>query len=160
MILIHSVLAFPFVVRSVRPVLANLDTGAARSRPHAGRDARSSLSHVELPLIAGGVFVALALGFGISVAEMSATMMLARPGLVTMPVSVYRFLASRDFQAASAMAVVLVLVTGGAFAAIEGFMRSGPRTNAAGGAKPEHPPARSPDSGRRTPRLLRESLRL
>jgi len=67
--------------------------------------------------------VALTLAFGISVSEMSATMMLARPSLVTMPVGVYRFLSSREFQAASAMAVLLILVTGGAFLLIEGASR-------------------------------------
>lgn len=122
-ILIHVVLAFPFVVRSVRPVLANLDPVLRDAAQTLGATPGQAFRTVELPMIAGGVIVALALAFGISVAEMSATMMLARPGLVTMPVSVYRFLASRDFQAASAMAIVLVLVTGGAFAAIEGMTR-------------------------------------
>src|SRR5690606_33210305 len=79
---------------------------------------------VELPLVAGGVFVAYALAFGLSVGEMSATMMLARPGLVTMPVSVYRFLAARDFQAAGAMALVLAAVCGGVFVAVEWASRA------------------------------------
>lgn len=122
-ILIHAVLAFPFVVRSIRPVLANLDPALHDAARTLGASTARAFRTVELPLIARGVIVALAFAFGISVAEMSATMMLARPGLVTMPVGVYRFLASRDFQAASAMAVVLVLVTAGAFAGIEGLTR-------------------------------------
>lgn len=140
-ILIHSVLAFPFVVRSIRPVLSNLDPALQEAARTLGASPGQAFRTVELPLIARGVIVALAFGFGISVAEMSATLMLARPGLVTMPISVYRFLASRDFQAASAMAVVLVLVTGGAFAGIEGFMRLlGPeRKSAAGGAQSPEP---------------------
>lgn len=123
-ILIHAVLAFPFVVRTVRPVLANLDRGLSDAARTLGARPLQAFYTVELPLIAVGIFVALALAFGISVSEMSATMMLARPGLITMPVSVYRFLSSRDFQAASAMAVVLIVVTGGAFVVIEGISRA------------------------------------
>jgi len=122
-ILVHSVLAFPFVVRTVRPVLANLDRRLTEAARTLGAGPVQAFRTVELPLIAASVFVALALAFGISVSEMSATMMLARPGLVTMPVSVYRFLSSRDFQSASAMAVVLILVTSGAFFAIERISR-------------------------------------
>lgn len=148
-ILIHAVLAFPFVVRSVRPMLANLDTGLRDAARTLGATPGKAFRTVELPLIAGGVIVALALAFGISVAEMSATMMLARPGLVTMPVSVYRFLASRDFQSASAMAIILVLVTGGAFAAIEGVTRAlGGRSGRGGGATRERARLRSHSQGR------------
>lgn len=122
-ILIHAALGFPFVVRSVRPVLANLDRSLGEAARTLGAGPLKAFCTVELPLIAGGVFVALTLAFGISVSEMSATMMLARPSLVTMPVGVYRFLSSREFQAASAMAVLLILVTGGAFLLIEGASR-------------------------------------
>mgnify|MGYP001236302341 CR=1 FL=1 len=123
-ILVHSVLAFPFVVRAVRPVLGGMDPGLGEAaRTLGARPMRAFLS-VELPLVAGGVFVAYAFAFGLSVGEMSATMMLARPGLVTMPVSVYRLLAARDFQGASAMALVLAAVCGGVFVAVEWASRA------------------------------------
>src|SRR5690606_10304243 len=70
---------------------------------------------VELPMAVTGLLVAFALCFGLSVSETTATLMLARPEQVTMPVSVYRFLAARDFPSASAMAVLLMAVTGGVF---------------------------------------------
>jgi len=66
-------------------------------------------------MAATGLLVAFALSFGLSVSETTATLMLARPDQVTMPVSVYRFLAARDFRSASAMAVLLMAVTGGVF---------------------------------------------
>ena len=118
-IIVHSLVAFPFVVRAVRPVFAGLNPVFRESARTLGASPWRAFRSIELPLAAGGVAVALALAFGISVGETSATMMLARPGLVTMPVSVYRFLSARDFQSASAMALVLALVSGGVFAVVE-----------------------------------------
>jgi len=38
--------------------------------------------------------------------------MLARPGLSTMPLSIYHLISARKFGAASALATVLILLTG------------------------------------------------
>ena len=150
-IITHALLSFPFAVRAVRPVLANLDRRLSEAARTLGAGPLGAFLQVELPLAAGGIFAAFALAFGLSVGEMSATMMLARPGLVTMPVSVYRFLAARDFHTASAMAVLLMLVTGGVFASAEWLSqllarelrstRAGARTDGRGRPAGERAPA-------------------
>lgn len=113
--LIHSVLAFPFVVRAFRPVLQGVDTALVEAAQTLGAGRWRAFVDVELPLALTGLLVAFALSFGLSVSETSAALMLSRPDQVTMPVSVYRFLASRDFTGAAAMAIVLMTVTGGVF---------------------------------------------
>lgn len=113
--LVHAVLAFPFVVRAFRPVLQSVDVRLLEAARTLGAGRWRAFVDVELPLAITGLLVAFALSFGLSVSETTATLMLARPDQVTMPVSVYRFLASRDFQSAAAMAVLLMAVTGGVF---------------------------------------------
>lgn len=113
--LVHAVLAFPFVVRAFRPVLQGVDARLIEAARTLGAGRWRAFIDVELPMAMTGLLVAFALSFGLSVSETTATLMLARPDQVTMPVSVYRFLAARDFQSASAMAVLLMAVTGGVF---------------------------------------------
>lgn len=113
--LVHAVLAFPFVVRAFRPVLQGVDVRLIEAARTLGAGRWRAFVDVELPMAMTGLLVAFALSFGLSVSETAATLMLARPDEVTMPVSVYRFLAARDFQSASAMAVLLMAVTGGVF---------------------------------------------
>lgn len=116
---IHSVLAFPLVVRACRPAFENLDPRLVEAARTLGSSRFTAFTRIELPLAATALLLAFALAFGLSLSEMSATMMLARPGLITMPVSVYRFLSARDFQGASAMAVVLIAAASTAFLCIE-----------------------------------------
>jgi len=118
--LVHAVLAFPFVVRAFRPVLQGIDARLIEAARTLGAGRWRAFVDVELPLALTGLVVAFALSFGLSVSETSATLMLARPDQMTMPVSVYRFLAARDFQSASAMAVLLMGLTGGVFLLAEG----------------------------------------
>lgn len=113
--LVHAVLAFPFVVRAFRPVLQGVDARLVEAARLLGAGRWRAFVDVELPMAVTGLLVAFALSFGLSVSETTATLMLARPDQVTMPVSVYRFLAARDFRSASAMAVLLMAVTGGVF---------------------------------------------
>jgi len=109
------VLGFPFVVRAFRPVLQGVDVRLVEAARTLGASRWRAFVDVELPMALTGLLVAFALSFGLSVSETSATLMLARPHEMTMPVSVYRFLAARDFRSASAMAVLLMAVTGGVF---------------------------------------------
>jgi len=84
--------------------------------PKAARllgDGRSEvLLNIRLPLLIPGLLTAAVLCFAISIGEMGATMMVAPPNLTTMPVALYRFISGgRDFGAASAYAVIMLVVT-------------------------------------------------
>lgn len=121
--LVHAALSFPFVVRAFRPVLEGVDASMVEAARTLGAGRWRAFVDVELPMALTGLLVAFALSFGLSVSETSAALMLSRPDHVTMPVSVYRFLSSRDFSGAAAMAVVLMAVTGGVFLLAEGLAR-------------------------------------
>ncbi len=123
-VIAHSILAIPFVIRAVRPALERLAPRLSEAAHALGASPARTTWEIVLPLIRPGLLTGAVFAFAISIAEMSATIMLTRPGLLTMPVAVYRFLATRQFGAASAMSVLLIAVIALAFVLIE---RSGER---------------------------------
>ena len=115
----HSVLAYPFVIRAVRPALGAISRQLPEVSRTLGASAARTFFRVELPLAATGLLTGALLSFGFSLAEVSATVLLAGPGLATMPVTLYHLLAARNFGGASAMAVVLLVVTAVSFTGLE-----------------------------------------
>jgi len=116
---VHALLALPFVVRTVRPALEALHPSLRESARALGASRWRALRDVELPLIVRSLLLGGALAFSISFSEMTATITLAPPGLSTMPLAVYQLLSARSFGGASAMAVLLILVTGSSFVLLE-----------------------------------------
>ena len=93
-VLAHSVLAFPFVLRVLRPLFERLDRSLREAARSLGASGWRAFFDVELPLAAGGLLVAAIFAFSLSIAEMSAAIMLAEPGLMTMPLTVYHLLSA------------------------------------------------------------------
>jgi thiamine transport system permease protein len=112
-------LAYPFVIRALRPALAAISREAIESSRTLGASATRTFLAIELPLAATGLLTGAMLSFGFSLAEMSATVLLAGAGFSTMPVTLYHLLSARNFGGASAMAVVLLVATGVCFVALE-----------------------------------------
>lgn len=126
-IVAHSVLAYPFFIRAAAPALSSLEREIIESARLAGANRWNLLWRIELPLIRKSLLAGLAFAFAISLGEMSATIMLVRPGLKTMPIAIYELISAREFGTASAMSVVLISVVGLAFYIIdragEGFWK-------------------------------------
>jgi thiamine transport system permease protein len=119
---VHTLVAFPFVVRSVLPAL--------RSIPHALREAAAILGaspgrvwvHVDLPIIGRALTVGAVFAFTISLGEFGATLFTARPEYATIPVAIYRFLGqpgATNYGQAMAVSSLLMLVTAAGFLVIE-----------------------------------------
>ncbi len=117
--LAHAILAYPFVIRAVVPLLEGLGRELVDSARSLGASRLRAFFEIELPLIQRGLLVGAVLAFAISLGEMSATIMLATPGLKTMPLVINDLRAARSFGGASAMSVLLILVTGTAFVVLE-----------------------------------------
>ncbi len=115
----HAVLIYPLVARVLRPVLEGVDLRLPEAALSLGANRTRAFIDVELPLIRRGVLAAAVFAFAMSMGEMSATIMLMRPGLTTMPVAVYGLISARQFGPASAMASLLIIVTAIAFIAID-----------------------------------------
>ena len=115
----HAVLIYPLVARMLRPVLEGVDPHLIDAARALGAGRGRAFFDVELPLISRGVLAAAVFAFAMSMGEMSATIMLMRPGLATVPIAVYSLIAARQFGPASAMASVLIVTTAVAFIVID-----------------------------------------
>jgi len=128
-ILAHTLLALPFVIRALVPGFRNFDLSLTEAANALGASTWQAFRWVELPLLKRSVLVGAAFAFAISIAEISATLVLSKSGFMTLTVAVYRVVLQRtpgiEFLInASAMSVVLMLITGLVFWLIE---RSGER---------------------------------
>jgi len=115
----HAVAGYPFVVRTVAPGLEGLDRSLIESARALGASRARVIRDVELPLVWPGVVAGAAFAFAISIGEFTATVVLATGAdAYTMPVAIERFI-GRRLGPATAMGVVLLVVTGLSFVVIE-----------------------------------------
>jgi len=115
----HAVAGYPFVVRTVAPGLETLDRQLVESARALGASRARALLDVELPLVWPGVVAGAAFAFAISIGEFSSTVILATgTDQYTMPVAIERFI-GRRLGPATAMGVVLLVVTSASFVVID-----------------------------------------
>ncbi len=120
--LAHTLVAFPFVVRSLTPALRSIRPRLRQAAAMAGASPRQILVKIDLPLIGRAVFVAATFAFTISLGEFGATALIARPEYPTLPVAIYRFLSrpgALNYGQAMALSAILMLVCAGGMLAIE-----------------------------------------
>jgi len=115
----HTVIAYPFVMRSVSPILKKMKPTLIDAAMSLGATRTWAFFLVELPIIKPGIIVGATFAFAISIGELGATYMLYRPHLTTMPISIYRFLSAHDLVGASAMGMILIVVCTLLFICIE-----------------------------------------
>lgn len=115
----HSIIAYPFVLRSVSTSLKKIKTNLREAALTLGAGEWKTFLRVELPLAMGGLIVGAIFAFAMSIAELGATYMLAPPKYTTMTIAIYKFLGARQFGTASALSVLLMMVSTLGFLIIE-----------------------------------------
>ena len=115
----HTIIAYPFVMRSVVPILKKMKPTLVDAAMSLGATRLRSFFLIELPMVKPGIIVGATFAFAISIGELGATYMLYHPKLTTMPISIYRFLSSHDLVGASAMGMILIAVCTLLFICIE-----------------------------------------
>jgi thiamine transport system permease protein len=90
--LAYTLLAMPFVVRSILPVLRGLNPRLRESAAVMGASPARILREIDLPIIGRAVLVAAVFAFTISLGEFGATLLLYQPRYPTMSVVIYRAL--------------------------------------------------------------------
>jgi len=111
--LAHTLVAFPFVVRSLLPVLRGIRPSLREAAAVMGASPWRAWLEVDLPIVGRAMLVAAAFAFAISMGEFGATALVARPEFPTMPVVIYRFLGqpgALNYGQALAMSTLLMLV--------------------------------------------------
>ncbi len=123
-VLAHTLVALPFVVRSVLPAIRSIQPQLREAAAVMGASSWRVWLEVDLPIVARAMVVGAVFAFTVSMGEFGATSLIARPERPTMPVAIFRFLGrpgSVNYGQALAMSTLLMLVCTGGFLVIERF---------------------------------------
>ena len=124
LVVAHSLVAYPFVIRSVLPVLRAMPPSLREAGAVLGASPTRVFISVDLPIIAPALLVGATFAFAISMGEFGASLLLVRPEFTTMPVAIFRFLGQPggvNLGEALAMSSLLMAVVALGFVAIERF---------------------------------------
>ncbi len=122
--LAHTLVAFPFVVRSLLPALRGMNPHWREAAGILGASPARVIREIDLPIIARALLVGAVFAFTVSVGEFGATLLIARPDFPTMPVVIYRLLGAQgalNQGQGLAMSTLLMLVCAVGFFLIERF---------------------------------------
>jgi thiamine transport system permease protein len=124
--LAHSLIAFPFVVRSILPVLRGIQPNLREAAAMLGASPGRVVREVDLPIVGRALLVGAVFAFTVSMGEFGATSFIARPGgsTTTIPIAINRFLGqpgALQFGQAVALSTILMAVCAAGFLAIERF---------------------------------------
>lgn len=120
----HTLVALPFVVRSLAPALRSIQPRLRQAAGVLGATPRQVLRYIDLPLVGRAVIVSAIFAFTISMGEFGATALIARPEFSTIPIAIYRFISSPgslNYGQALALSTILMVVTAAGMLAIERF---------------------------------------
>ncbi len=122
--LAHTLVAFPFVVRSLIPSLSSIKPRLRQAAAVMGAAPSQVARFIDMPLIGRALLVAATFAFTISLGEFGATALISRPEYPTIPVMIFRFLSqpgALNLGKALALSSILCVVTGLSILAIERF---------------------------------------
>jgi thiamine transport system permease protein len=119
---VHSLVALPFVVRTLQPVMASIPITIKSAAATLGASRWHVWYRIEIPLVSRSVAVAGLFAFAISLGEFGATAFLTRPDIPTLPIAIYRFLGlpgALNYGQALAMATILLALCAAVMALID-----------------------------------------
>lgn len=110
----HSLVAIPFVVRSLVPVLGAIRRNLREAAATLGASPARTRREIDLPIAGRAAAVGAGFAFVISLGEFGATSLLARPGAPTLPLAVFRLLGrpgALNVQGAMLLSLGLMVLT-------------------------------------------------
>jgi thiamine transport system permease protein len=112
--LAHTIIALPFVIRTLQPALASIPERLRHAAATLGAPPLRVWQTVDWPIISRAVLAAATFAFTVSLGEFGAATLLARPDYPTLPVAIARFLSQPgglNYGQAMAMSTILMGVT-------------------------------------------------
>lgn len=110
----HTLIALPFVIRTLQPALASIPERLRQAASTLGASPIRVWQTVDFPILARATLSAATFAFTVSLGEFGATLLITRPEYPTIPISIQRFLSQPgglNYGQAMAMATVLMLLT-------------------------------------------------
>jgi len=118
----HTLVAFPFVVRTILPILRSIQPHLREAAQVLGASPARVWREIDLPIITRAVIIGAVFAFTVSMGEFGATALVARPELPTIPIAIYRFLGQPgfiNFGQALALSTILMCVSAAGIVAME-----------------------------------------
>ncbi|MCX6058594.1 MAG: iron ABC transporter permease [Chloroflexi bacterium] len=118
----HTLVALPFVIRTLQPALASIPERLRQAASTLGASPFRVWQTVDFPILSRATLSAATFAFTVSLGEFGATLLLTRPEYPTIPIAIQRFLSQPgglNFGQAMAMATLLMLLTTFAILIIE-----------------------------------------
>jgi thiamine transport system permease protein len=112
--LAHTIIALPFVIRTLQPALASIPERLRHAAITLGASPFRVWQTVDWPIISRAILAAATFAFTVSLGEFGAATLLARPDFPTLPVAIARFLSQPgglNYGQAMAMSTILMIVT-------------------------------------------------
>ncbi|NWG35398.1 MAG: iron ABC transporter permease [Chloroflexi bacterium] len=120
----HTLVALPFVIRTLQPAIASIPDHLRQAASSLGASPLEVWKHIDLPILRRAALTAATFSFTVSLGEFGATLLIARPEYPTIPVAIERFLSQPgglNYGQAMAMATLLMLITTASILLIEKF---------------------------------------
>lgn len=120
----HTLVALPFVVRSLSPSLSSIQPRLRQSAAVLGASPVRVLRTIDFPLVGRALLVATIFAFTISMGEFGATALISRPEYPTIPLMIYRFISQPgglNYGQALALSTILMIITAVGMLVIERF---------------------------------------
>ena len=124
----HALVAIPFVIRSLVPVLGSIRVRLREAAATLGASPRRIRREIDLPIAGRAAAVGAGFAFVISLGEFGATSLLARPGSATLPLAMFRLLGrpgALNVQGAMLLALLLMVMTVAVVMAIDRYRLPG-----------------------------------
>jgi thiamine transport system permease protein len=122
--LAHTLIAFPFVTRSLLPALRSLPTNLIGAATTLGASPLKVLFKIELPLLTPSLITAASFAFAISLGEFGATLVIQSERFATLPVAIFDRLGrpgAANYGSALALSFILMAITAGIMLVLERF---------------------------------------
>jgi thiamine transport system permease protein len=124
----HTLIALPFVIRTLQPAIASIPERLRQAAASLGAPPFQVWRTIDWPILRRATLAAATFGFTISLGEFGATLLISRPEYPTIPVAIERFLSQPgglNYGQAMAMATILMLITTASILLIEKFRLPG-----------------------------------
>ena len=109
----HSLIALPFVVRTLAPAIRNIPQSLRQAAGMLGASPLQVLREVDLPILRRSLLVSAVFAFTISLGEFGASSFISTPDNPTIPVAIYRYISqpgALNYGQALDMSTLLLIV--------------------------------------------------
>ncbi len=118
----HSLVALPFIVRTLSPALQSIPDSLRNAARALGAPPLRVWREIDLPLLSPAIIVSIIFGLTISLGEFGASSFLTRPDFPTLPIAIFRYISqpgALNYGQALAMSTLLMIVCAGGIFIIE-----------------------------------------